>query len=178
VSVRAQSWVTGLFFIMVLVLIVGCSPERAVVVDQEKFRQIESYLSEILPALEETVLDFDLWSKDMSDPEKKEWLQMNAQRVKEINNRYLTPDFAAYEEIETWFIPVEDGENTQWAIEGVELSAALQKLLPAGEETALLIEQIYRTEDQLLLTEKRDQLQIALDRALEAADLLRKMFRR
>jgi len=103
---------------------------------------------------------------------------MNADRIRKINRMFLTPDFPAYEEMESWTVPVTDSENNEWTIHGDELAAALEKLVPAGEQAVLLIGQIAQTDDQTILAGKKEELSSTLDQALAAAELLRNIFRR
>ena len=156
--------------------LVGCGQET--VVDLEKFDHVNSYILEMLPLIDETKFDFDIWSQDLTSAEKREWLSMNAERIRKTNQLFLTPDFPAYEEIESWTVPVTDGENNEWTIHGEELAAALEQLAPAGEQIVLLIGQIVQTDDQTVLAGKKEELGSALDKALAAAELLRNIFRR
>jgi len=164
----------GLFF--GFLPLVGCGQEA--VVDLERFDHVDSYIVEILPVLDETKFDFNIWSQDLTSAEKKEWLSMNAVRIRKINQLFLTSDFPDYAEMESWTVPVTDSENNEWTIHGEELAAALEMLVPAGEQVVLLIGQIAQTDDQIVLAGKKEELGSALDQALAAAELLRNIFRR
>jgi len=57
----------GLFF--GFLSLVGCGQEA--VVDLERFDQVNSYIVEILPVLDETKFDFDIWSQDLTSRGEK-----------------------------------------------------------------------------------------------------------
>lgn len=155
---------------------VGCSQET--VVDMEKFNYINAYVNEILPAIEETRFDFNLWVVDMGSVEKREWLEMDAKRIRDIEEHYCTEDFPSYEEIVTWIVPVLDDNNNNWIIQGDQLAPALEQVEAASKELALLIEQIMLADDELFLSGKSEEMGAVLNRAEEAAEKLRTLFHR
>jgi hypothetical protein len=168
-----KKYICILFVLIFSFLTVSCSEE--VVFEQEKFNHINAYVNEIVPVIEETDFDFNLWNSDLSCPERRGWLKLDADRIKDINQRYLTNDFPAYEEIENWVVPVSDGEN-RWTIKGTKLAPALRQLQASSKELVLLIDEIIQSEDGRLLTQKRELMIPVLNQALEAAEELTALF--
>lgn len=164
-----------LLILSVLVLVLGGCGEKAVY-DLEQLRYINAYVNEIIPAVEETGFDFDLWSADLSSEEKRDWLKMDADKIRDIKRRYLTDKFPPYEEIEIWLVPVSDGEE-EWTIEGENMASALAQMEQSSEELVLITEQIVQADDVAILTAKRDQMEQVLSEALEAAEKLGTIFR-
>ncbi len=161
-----------------IVLVTGCSEEKTVI-DVDKFNTINAYVNEILPAIEETSLDFGLWSEDLQNAEKIEWLKFDADRIEDINSRYLTGGFPFSEEVETWKVPVSNGDE-KWTIKGDLLAPALEQMVLASEDVARLINQAFQAngENELFLTGKNEELGRALMSAQEAAETLAELFRK
>lgn len=168
----------GIFFLLifgVLALAVEGCGEKAVY-DLEQFYYINAYVNEIIPAVEETEFDFNLWGADLSSKEKRDWLKMDADKIRNINQRYHTDKFPPYEEIGTWVVPVSDGEE-EWTIQGEKMASALIQMEQSSEELAQITEQIVQAEDEAILAAKRDQMEQVLSKALEAAKKLGTLFR-
>ncbi|MEW5785469.1 MAG: hypothetical protein AB1767_10420 [Bacillota bacterium] len=159
--------------LIIFVGTVGCRQEF----DIDKFNKINAYVNEILPEIEEAMFDFDLWCSDLRSAEKRDWLITDANRIREINQKYLTDDFPSYEEIAGWVVPVSDGEK-EWTIPGDELADVLEQMELSSTALALLINEINQADDEVFLAAKRAEIDSALTRALEASESVRKQFYR
>lgn len=172
-SSMAKRCCVVLLFLCTTILISGCKQEA--VYDLEKFKQVKAYVKEILSVIEDISLDFEIWDADLLDEEKKGWLLMDAEWVGKINDYYLTADFPSYEEIETWLVPVSDGEK-KWIIHGDKLAPALEKMKTSSKNIVTLLNAIGQSNDEITLRGKRDEIAAALNELLEAAEQLNKMF--
>lgn len=164
--------------LMILILLILMTPgckQQEVTYDLEKFKHINAYVLEIVPAIEEVQFDFEIWQADMTDPEKKEWLLLDADRIERINRLFLTEDFPPYEEVKTWVVPVAAGEQ-EWIIKGNKLAPALEKMEKSSNDIVTLIKSIGQSDDQIYLTSKRDELSAALKEAGEATAQLANLF--
>lgn len=159
----------------VILLAAGCSPEEAVY-DLEQFERINGYVNEIVPLLEETAFDFDVWGTNLACAERREWLQMDADRIEDVNGRYFNKHFPSYEELETWVVPVSDGEKS-WTIKGGRLAPALEQMELSSKELVLLIGAINSIDDEAVLAEKRNKMVSVLNSALDAVEELKVIFR-
>lgn len=162
-----------LLLLSVAVLAAGC--RQKAVYDREQFNNIDAYVKEIIPAIEETRFDFDLWAADLGSVEKKSWLQMDAERIGHINQLHFTEDFPPYEEIKEWVVPVSNGEK-KWTIQGNKLAPALEQMELSSEELVLMINEIVQADDVAFLAGKREEIRSALTRTLETAEILSSLF--
>lgn len=162
-----------LILLAVTVFAMGCSEEP--VFDVDKFNYINEYVNEIVPAIEETRFDFDIWSTDMSNPEKREWLEMDTDKLRFIHQQYLTDDFPPFEEIMLWVVPVSDGDK-KWTIQGDELVPALEQMERSSNELLSIMNEIVQSDDELFVSGKRDEMEAALIKVEDAAEKLSLIF--
>lgn len=172
----SKGCIAFLLILIVSALTVGCSEEA--VFDLEKFNYINAYVNEILPAIEETRFDFEIWVTDLSNAEKRDWLVMDAEKIRNINQRYFTADFPLFEEIEAWVVPVTNDNKKRWTIQGDELAPALEQTALFSKKLVILIDEIIQAEDEFFLAGKSEEIESALTKAEEAAEKLRNLFHR
>ena len=168
----AKRCIVFLLLVSISVLAGGCGPKA--VYDLEQLNDINAYVKQIVPVIEETAFDFNLWSVDLCNAEKKDWLKMDVDRIEAINRLY-TDNFPPYEEIETWIVPVSNG-NEEWTIQGEKLAPALEQMETYSKELVSLTNEIVQTDEETFLAGKKEQMSAALEKALEAAGQLGELF--
>jgi len=152
---------------------VGCSEEP--VFDLDKFNNINAYVNEIIPAIEEIRFDFDIWGSDMTNTEKREWLEMDTEKLRYINQQYLTDDFPSSEEITLWVVPVSDGTK-KWTIQGDNLAPVLEQMERSSIELLSIMNEIVESDDVIFVSGKRDEMEAALIKVEDAAEKLSIIF--
>ena len=103
-----------------LALISGCRPSY----DKMGLSYVESYATEIIPAVEEATLAVSGWLDGSDDGVGLDSLQSYADKIKSISERYWTDEFPDDTKIEKWLVRRSSGD-LEWTVKGSELADAL-----------------------------------------------------
>ena len=126
----------------------GCQPEEKEF-DEMAFVTVNDYVEEITAAMLDLLPDLQGWIREpysdnlplRYDQERREWLQDHRENIEMIRQRYSGIDFPDAEEIASWQVIVERGEQ-EWLLEGADLAEALGKLDNLRDQISAVLEMI------------------------------------
>lgn len=155
-----------ILILLLLAIVAGCGETY----DKEAFEEVRKYSDAIIPAIDETSYNYDVWRNEPTD-ENLQLLKKSIEKINQVNKELWTETLENEKEIEKWSIKMTQGQQS-WVIEGKELFPALFDTMDHSDFLAVIVlEEIDKNKNNI----DTKKIKYAIDDANESASKLRKI---